>query len=242
MALYALSDTHLSLVSNKPMDIFGERWKNHTERLKYFWETQVLNEDTVVIPGDISWAMTLEEALPDLSFLNALPGRKIIGKGNHDFWWSTAAKIKKKFEEEKLDSLFLLHNNAYAVDSYAVCGSRGWFTEGTCPKNTNYRKIVTREAGRLAASLDEGRKLGKDELLVFLHFPPVLGDFVCRELIEILHRYDVKHCYYGHMHGQYNIPKRFSFEGIEFTIIAADHLQFQPFPIDLKGTFSAHNK
>lgn len=228
MALYALSDTHLSHAVDKPMDIFGNRWKDHTERLKYFWEKKITDQDTVVLPGDISWGMTLEEALPDLLFLEKLPGRKIIGKGNHDYWWVTLAKIKKALEQHGASSIELLYNNAFAYEDYALCGSRGWFTENASPSGTDFQKIVSREAGRIERSLLAGKELDKKELLVFLHFPPVMNDFVCKEILEVLHRYDVRRCFYGHMHGQYNIPMTFSYEGIDFSIVAADHLQFDP--------------
>lgn len=232
MALYALSDTHLSHAVNKPMDIFGNRWKDHTERIEYFWKRSVKDEDTVVLPGDISWGMTLEEALPDLLFLASLPGTKIIGKGNHDYWWVTLSKIQKALDAKGVDSIKLLYNNAFPCENYAVCGSRGWFTENASPSGTDFQKIVLREAGRLERSLLAGQQLQKEELLVFLHFPPVMNDFVCREILDVLHKYNVKRCFYGHMHGQYNIPMTFSYEEIDFSIVAADHLQFDPLLID----------
>lgn len=231
MALFALSDPHLSLLGGKPMDIFGERWKNHTERLAYFWKKAVGEGDTVVIPGDISWGMTLEECLPDLKFLDNLPGKKILGKGNHDYWWSTASKIQKVFKEEHLENLSLLYNNAYLADGFSICGSRGWFSDSASPPGINRQKIILREAGRLERSLAAGAALGGKEMLAFLHFPPVFGDFVCGELLQVLLKYGVKRCFYGHMHGQYSIPKSFEYAGIRFIIIAADHLQFTPFPI-----------
>jgi predicted phosphohydrolase len=228
MALYALSDPHLSHGVNKPMDIFGNRWKDHTQRIKYFWERTVTENDTVVLPGDISWGMTLEEALPDLLFLESLPGKKILSKGNHDYWWVTLSKIKKAFEEHKIESIDLLYNNAFPCEDYAICGSRGWFTENASPSGTDFDKIVAREAGRIERSLIAGMALDKKEPLVFLHFPPVMNDFVCREILDVLHKYGVKRCFYGHMHGIYTIPPTFVYEEIAFTIVAADHLQFDP--------------
>lgn len=233
MALFVLSDPHLSIASQKPMDIFGERWKDHKERIEYFWKKTVADIDTVVLPGDISWGMTMEEALPDLRFLDALPGRKILGKGNHDYWWGTAGKINGIFKEQGLTSLFLLFNNAYPMENVALCGTRGWFTDAASPGGVDKEKIVHREAGRLERSLLAGRALEKEELLVFLHFPPVLGDFYCTPLMEVLKRYGVKRCFYGHMHGQYSIPKEFTREGISFSIASADYLQFVPLPIPL---------
>ena len=232
MALYALSDTHLSLAVHKPMDIFGNRWKDHDQRLKYFWEQKITEEDTIVLPGDLSWGMTMGEALPDLKYLASLPGKKIIGKGNHDYWWGTASKIEQAFAEHGIDNMHLLYNNAYECGNYALCGSRGWFTENANPSGADHKKIVLREAGRLERSLQAGAMLEKEELLVFLHFPPVMNDFVCREILEVLRKYNVRRCFYGHMHGQYTIPRRFLFEDIEFIIIAADHLQFDPLLIE----------
>ena len=232
MALYVLADTHLSLQNDKPMDIFGERWHGHTEKIKYFFEKDITNDDTVVIPGDVSWALTLEEALPDLKFLDALPGKKIVGKGNHDYWWSTAAKIKKLFDENGVTSISLLFNNAYKVGRFAVCGTRGWFSDAASPAGVDRPKIVAREVGRLKRSLEAGVNLGAEEPLAFLHFPPVFGDFLCRELLDVLHEYGVKRCYFGHLHGQYGIPKSFDFEGISFTIVASDYLQFRPLKIE----------
>ena len=228
MALYVLSDTHLSIASEKPMDVFGERWKAHAERIAGFFHALIGEEDTVVIPGDISWGMTLEEAIPDLLFLDALPGKKILGKGNHDFWWSTVSKIRKTFEENGVSSLSLLFNNAYRVGDFAVCGTRGWFSEAASPSGAEREKIVLREAGRLRRSLEQGAKTEAKELLAFLHFPPVFGDFVCPELLSVLHEFGVKRCYYGHLHGQYGIPRTFVHEGISFSIVSADYLQFCP--------------
>ena len=227
MAIFALSGTRLSLGGDKPMDIFGERWTNHTERIAYFWKKTVSEGDTVVIPGDISWGLSLEEALPDLRFLDALPGKKIIGKGNHDFWWSTLSKMNALLEKEKLSTLSFLFNNAYAVEGKAVCGTRGWFFEGADMPGVDREKVVAREVGRLRRSLEAGRTLG-GEMLVFMHFPPVFGDFLCKDLIDVLSEFGVKRCFYGHIHGPYSLPRVFVYRDISFTIVSADHLQFQP--------------
>ncbi len=228
MALYVLSDTHLSMATEKPMDIFGERWKNHAERIGYFFEKTLCENDTVVIPGDISWGMSLEEALPDLQFLNSLPGKKILMKGNHDYWWSTVSKIENLFAQHQLSTLNLLFNNAYKVENFALCGTRGWYSDSANPPGTDRKKIVLREAGRLERSLQAGSRLDARELLAFLHFPPVWGSFVCKELIEVLHRNGVKRCYFGHMHGQYHLPPTFEYEGISFILTSSDYLQFRP--------------
>ena len=231
MALFVLSDTHLSLSTGKPMDVFGERWKDHTARIEHFFKTEIKEEDTVVIPGDISWGLTLAEALPDLLFLDRLPGKKILGKGNHDYWWGTTAKVQKLFLDNGITKLSLLFNNAYRIGDVAVCGTRGWFSETASPAGVDRPKIVAREAGRLRRSLEAGKATGARELIAFLHFPPVFGEFLCPPLLDVLKQYGVRRCYYGHLHGQYHVPPCFSYDGIDFYIAAADHLQFRPLPV-----------
>lgn len=241
MALYVLSDLHLSTnqKTNKSMEVFGSRWRGYMERIEANWKRLVEPEDTVVIPGDISWAMTLAEATEDFAYLNALPGTKIIGKGNHDYWWATLAKATAFFEQNGFDSIRLLHNNAYATNDFLIAGSRGWFNDengANVPPGTDYRKIVSREAIRLRLSLSEAQKLdemrsAKREKLVFLHFPPVFREFRCEEILNVLHEFDVKRCYYGHIHGVYDLPGSFSEEDIHFTMVSADYLHFTPLHI-----------
>jgi len=229
MPLFAIADTHLSHFKHKPMDIFGSRWKNHTEQIREKWIASVGSDDTVVIAGDVSWAMTLEEAKEDFLFLESLPGKKIISKGNHDYWWQTAKKITDFFEQNDIKSIELLHNNAYIVEDYVVCGTRGWYSEGASPKGNDYAKLVNREVSRLEMSLREGQAIAKGrELLVFLHFPAVFGGFVFRELVDVMHKFGVRRCYYGHIHGVYRVPPVSMFEGIEMRIISSDYLEFKP--------------
>ena len=232
MSLFVISDTHLSLneKTEKPMDVFGRRWENHVERIEYFFRKEITEDDTVVIPGDISWAMSLAEAREDFLFLDSLPGKKLIGKGNHDYWWQTAKKIGEFFDENKIETIGLLYNNAHRVGDFAVYGTRGWYSEGTAPSGTDYEKLVAREALRLRASLEIGKSLG-GERIVFLHFPPAFCDFVCRPIIDVLHEYDVRRLYFGHLHGQYSIPASYTFEDIEMSIVSADYLQFRPVKI-----------
>lgn len=230
MSLFALADTHLSLFNDKPMDVFGNRWQDYASKLDRGWRAVVTPKDTVVLCGDISWGISLEEARLDLLYLDSLPGQKIISKGNHDYWWSTASKINRFFEENGITSIKLLHNNAIKAENVAVCGTRGWFSEGkNAPREADFDKIVAREAGRLELSLNEGQKLGDvDKTIVFLHFPPVYKDYVCREIIDVLKKYGVTEVCYGHIHGVYNIPPSFEFENIRFTITSADYLNFVP--------------
>ncbi len=228
MALYTLSDTHLSFQTEKPMDIFGPRWQNHADKIDATWRSLITEEDTVVIPGDITWAMTLDEAIDDFRFLNALPGKKIIGKGNHDYWWQTRKKVEDFFSANGFDAMTLLYGDALKVDDKIICGTRGWYNDGAKVKNCDYEKIVAREAGRLERSLASAMTLGQGEKIAFLHFPPVFGDFICRALLDILHKYNIQRVYYGHIHGVYNIPPHFDFEDIRFTLVAADYLNFVP--------------
>ena len=241
MSLYAISDLHLSINENtgKSMEVFGPRWKDYVKKLERNWRAVINDDDVIVIPGDVSWAMTTDEAIPDFKFIESLPGKKLIGKGNHDFWWSTVTKMNNFFEENEIKSVELLHNNAFETNDFIICGTRGWFNDES-NQNTvggtavDYQKIVNREKARLKMSLETGKKLrggsGK-EILVFMHFPPVYNEFLCRELIDVLKEYEIKRCFFGHIHGNYYMNKTTEFEGINFIMIASDYLNFAPMPI-----------
>ncbi len=240
MAIYTIGDLHLSTNArtNKSMEVFGRRWQGYVEKLRRNWEAVVTPADTVVIPGDISWAMKLEEALPDFRFIDALPGQKLIGKGNHDFWWMTAKKMNAFFEENHLTTLRILNNNAYLVEGRVLCGTRGWFLDEkqqVAVGEVDYEKIVNREVIRLRLSLDEAVRMQTEAteqtgttppISVFLHFPPVWMDFVCRPFVDTLHEYGDPDCYFGHIHGCYNYPVYTEFEGIRFRLIASDAMDF----------------
>ena len=239
MSLFAISDLHLSIGSGpkKSMEVFGSRWNDYINKLAKNWRAVITPKDSVVIAGDISWALRLEEAREDLLFIDSLPGTKYIGKGNHDFWWSTAAKMQKLFDDNGISTLKILYNNAYETENMIICGSRGWFTDKTLQKtvgDVEYEKIINREAVRLRLALDEALRLRGDtdrEILVFLHFPPVYREFSCPEIISLLHEYGIKRCFYGHIHGSYTIPRSFKCEGIEMIMTAADFLDFAAIPI-----------
>ena len=232
MSLFVIADTHLSITSGKPMDIFGDRWKDHTQKIQSRWKAIVKDTDTVVIPGDISWSMTLENATEDLRFLSQLPGKKIISKGNHDYWWSSAKKINDAFNLNNIENIQLLFNNSYNIDSVSICGTRGWYNEAASPDGSDYPKIVSRECGRLERSLSDAmEKSPQSEKLVFLHFPPVFDKFVCHEIIDVMKKYDVKRCFFGHIHGKYDIPPAFEYNAISFRLISADYLNFYPYKI-----------
>lgn len=220
MALYAIGDTHLSLASDKPMDVFGGGWEGYVDKLREGF-AQVEDGDTVVLCGDLSWAMGLEEGREDFAFLDSLPGRKLMLKGNHDYWWNTAAKMNRFFQENGFASLNILHNNCYEYGAYALCGTRGWFYE-----ETGDQKVFRRELIRLEASL---KAAGERPKLCFLHYPPCYQGYVCREIIELLERYGVERCFYGHLHGG---SHRLAVEGrygqVDYHLVAADYLDFRP--------------
>ena len=225
MSLFVIGDTHLSLSTDKPMDIFGG-WKNYMQRLEENWRSVVQPQDTVIIPGDVSWGMSLEQAKEDFLFLHRLPGKKILMKGNHDYWWATRAKMESFLEGNGLDSLSILHNNAVSVEGLSLCGSRGWmFEQG----QEHDKKIINREAGRIRASLRDAQRFGEQEKVLFLHYPPVFMQDSIPEVFEVLNQYGVRRCYYGHIHSQ---GCRFAFQGewcgVQLEMVSADYLRFMP--------------
>ena len=235
MAIYAIADLHLDTRSNqKSMEIFGNRWKDYVIKIQKNWNKLIKETDTVIIPGDISWALNLNEATDDLQWIEALPGRKILLKGNHDFWWNTASKMQQFFCENCITSIGILNNTAFEVENYIIAGSRGWFTDASMQNTTqkiDYSKIINREAVRLRLSLEAAKKLqnqSNKEILVFLHFPPVWGDFRCEEILSLLKEFDITRCYFGHIHSTYTVPSAFFENGVRFQIISADYLDFIP--------------
>lgn len=230
MSLYCISDPHLSISCDKPMDVFGGAWKDYVSKLEQNWVASVKAEDTVVIPGDISWGMNLKESLADFAFLDALPGKeKIILKGNHDYFWTSRSKMEEFFFQNGLTTLKILHNNYFPYEEkYGICGSRGWINESG---KTQDKKILDREAMRLETSIvacvEDGR-----EPIVFLHYPPLYGEEICREIYDVLKKYDIKKCFYGHIHGNgYRYAIDGLYDGIDFRLIACDYLEFVPHKI-----------
>ena len=229
MALYAIGDTHLSLSVNKPMTVFPG-WDNYVERLEQNWRGLVAPEDTVVIPGDVSWGMSLEQAKADFAFLQRLPGQKLLLKGNHDYWWCTRRKMDAFLAENGFDTLRIVHNDAVPVDGrVAVCGTRGWFFDAEQDAD---RKVLLREVGRLEASIRAARETGL-EPVAFLHYPPLYAGQRCPELLEVLRREGIRRCYYGHVHSA-GIRQAFNGEeeGISFRLVSADALHFCPLRIE----------
>ncbi|MBQ8688710.1 MAG: metallophosphoesterase [Ruminococcus sp.] len=228
MSLFVIGDLHLSLgVPNKPMDIFGG-WKDYQELLEESWLCRVKDADTVVLAGDLSWGMTLEQSDADFAFVHKLPGQKIILKGNHDYWWNSLRKMEGFFQEKGYDSLHILHNNHYAYEKYGICGTRGWVN---MPGAAADAKVLAREVQRLEVSIQSAVKAGL-EPMVFLHYPPIYGNSYNYDMLEVLHKYKVQNCYYGHVHGKGHVH---AFQGIyeetRMEMISSDYLHFVPFKI-----------
>lgn len=229
MSLYVIGDTHLSFSVDKPMDVF-KGWDGYAQRLENNWQRLIEEDDTVIINGDVSWAMSLEEAEKDFEFLNGLKGIKIISKGNHDYWWNTLTKMEKFCKEKGFDTIKFLHNNAYKIDDIAVAGTRGWFFDA---EKDNIDKVMARECQRLQRSIDEARKLG-GEVVVFLHYPPANMYNECDPIMNVLKKNEIKKCYYGHLHGgAIKAALNGSKYGIDFRLVSADYLEFCPYLIKL---------
>ncbi len=228
MAVYTIADLHLSFGTDKPMDVFPG-WANYTEKIENNWKRLVTENDTVVIAGDISWAMELNETYNDFSFIHKLPGKKILLKGNHDYWWTTKAKMDRYLSENGFDSMSILHNNFFIADGLALCGSRGWFYDAETDADM---KVLHREAGRLRMSLKPAVKAGYTPI-VFLHYPPVYNSMECTEITDVLKEFGVQKCFYGHIHGG-NAAKRAYIgekDGISYKLIACDYIRFMPLAV-----------
>ena len=227
MSIYAIGDPHLSLSSDKPMDIFPG-WDDYVGRLKRNWEALVKPNDTVILAGDISWALKLEEVKADFAFLDALPGKKLILKGNHDYWWQTKKKLDDFIEKNGFSSLSILFNNAYRIGDTVVCGSRGWFFDDDEGKE---KKVLLREAGRLRMSIEAALELGgtSENTVAFLHYPPVTLELQCEEIMDVLKEYGIKKCFFGHLHGP-SLKNAVNgvVDGIKFELVSADYLKFCP--------------
>lgn len=224
MSLYAIGDLHLSFGADKPMDVFGKNWIGYVDKLRAGLSV-ISPEDTTVLLGDLSWSMDLEHAGEDFAFIHAIPGRKIILKGNHDYWWTTAKKFYRFCEEHAFTDLWILNNNCYTWQDYAICGTRGWFYEQD-REGSHDEKIFKREMMRLESSFKaaEGR-----EILCFLHYPPAYRGYRCEALLELMHRYSVKTCYYGHLHSEsHKLAVTGDYEGIDFHLVSADYTDFRP--------------
>ena len=229
MALYAIGDLHLCLGAPKPMDIFGGAWTGYMDKLKEGMSV-IGPEDTTVLLGDLSWALDLPSSKADFAWINEIPGRKIILKGNHDYWWSTAAKFYKFCQENQFENLLILNNNFYEYEDWAICGTRGWFFEEE-RSGQHDEKVFKRELIRLEASL---KAAGDRKKMVFLHYPPRYKGYECREILELMERYEVRRCFYGHLHGgSHKLAMEGLWDGIEYRLVAADYIDFRPVTVIL---------
>lgn len=221
-----MADLHLCKGNpEKTMSIFNG-WQNYQELIEKNWKELISDSDTIVLPGDISWGMSLKEAAPDFKFIEQLPGQKIVIKGNHDYWWTTNKKMEDFFAAEGCTSIKILHNNHYRYGEYGICGTRGWVN---MPGETQDEKVLRREVQRLETSirsaLDEGLKP-----IVFLHYPPIFATNFNYDILDVLYRYKIEECYYGHIHGKsaHDLCVKNTYDGINFHLVAGDYLQFIP--------------
>lgn len=224
MGLYAISDLHLGFNLDKPMDIFGDNWKNHEEKIRNNWLSKITEKDTILIAGDISWGINQKESLEDLNWIEDLPGKKIISKGNHDYWWNSISKLNKMFNNTKF-----IQNNFFTYEDYAICGTRGWICPGSDKFTEQDTKIFKREIIRLKLSLDSAKAAGYNKFIVMLHYPPTNEKFQKSEFIEVVEEYNVEKVIYGHLHGD-ALKRVYSgvHGNIEYIVTSADYLDFNP--------------
>ena len=233
MSVFAISDLHLP-GAGKSMDIFGPRWQNHVKRLEDNWRAVVGGGDTVVLGGDISWAQTEAEAVGDLLFLDSLPGEKLLLEGNHDYWWHTTARLESLFAENGITTMRIMRNNAFERNGFALCGTRGWFSDEAVQRrafDADFNKLIAREAGRLAASVDDALALvcgDAGRVRAFLHFPASFGGASTEPILNALSSRGVGIVYFGHIHGVYSYPPSYTAGGVEHRAMAADYLRFVP--------------
>ena len=230
MSIYVIGDLHLSFNTQKPMDIFGENWTGHEEKIKRDWLQKVKDEDLVVLPGDFSWETYLENTKKDFEYLNSLPGKKILLKGNHDYWWTTITSMRKFLKENNFENIDFLYNNSYEFENKILCGTRGW---SITDEETN-EKLINRELIRLELSLQDGvNKYGTDkEIIVFMHYPPITKAKIITgqeaKFVELMRKYKVKRCFYGHLHGSsISDAVEGNIEGIDLKLVSADGLDFE---------------
>ena len=229
MALYAIGDLPLCLSAPKPMDIFGGAWVGYMDKLKEGMSV-ITPEDTTILLGDLSWALDLPSSKADFAWINEIPGKKIILKGNHDYWWSTAAKFTKFCQENHFENMQLLNNNSFFYEDFAICGTRGWFFEEE-RSGQHDEKVFKRELIRLEASL---KAAGDKQKMVFLHYPPRYRGYECTEILDLLNKYDVRRCFYGHLHGgSHKLAMAGLWDNVEFRLVAADYIGFKPYCVIL---------
>lgn len=228
MAIFAVSDLHLPLGVDKPMNVFGSKWDNYVEKLKENWQKIVKPEDIVIMPGDISWATYLEDSVADFEYINSLNGKKVILKGNHDYWWTTMNKLSIFMAEHKFSTIEFVHNTAVMCGETAICGTRGWNIAHDNSSDED-KKIFMREKQRMILSLEDAKRKKAKEIIVAMHYPPVEKDGLNRDFIEILKEYGVKKCVYGHLHAAaQNFACQGDVDGVKLTLVSCDYLNFIP--------------
>ena len=230
MSIFVIADLHLSFKNPKPMDIFGDNWENHAEKIKKDWITKVTEKDLVVLPGDFSWETYLEDTILDFECINNLPGKKLMLKGNHDYWWTTITSMKKFLQENNFTNIDFLYNNSFEFEEKILCGTRGW----NITDEENNEKLINRELGRLELSLQDGIKKYNEgkEIIVFMHYPPITNNMIYsgaeNKFINLMKKYNIKKCYYGHLHGQsIKDAVEGEIQGINFKLVSADSLDFK---------------
>lgn len=225
MTIYAIGDLHLSGSVDKPMDIFGDNWEDHETQIVTNWKQIVKQDDIVLVAGDISWAMTLEEAMVDLDLIHKLPGQKVLIKGNHDYWWQSISKLNKLY-----DNMYFVQNTSYKAGEYGICGSRGWGCPGPEEMDERHAKIYKREANRMELSLDHAIKSGCKKIIAMMHYPPTNVQKEESVFTELFKQYPVTHVVYGHLHGEdsFNNSLRGHDQGVEYKLVSADAIGFKP--------------
>lgn len=230
MSIYTIGDLHLSFRENKPMNIFGENWTNHEQKIKEDWLKKVKEEDLVVLPGDFSWATYLKDTDLDFEYINNLPGKKLLLKGNHDYWWTTLNKLRTFIEEEKFSNIDFIYNNAYEFENKIIVGTRGW----SFGESEEDKKLAKREAMRLELSINEGKKLyGEEkEIIAFMHYPPIINAHIAKnepsDYVRVMQKYGIKKCFYGHLHStSIREAVEGNYFGIEFKLVSADGVDFK---------------
>lgn len=228
MSIFAISDLHLSLNSDKPMDVFGSRWENYLERMRKNWNSIVRPGDLVIVPGDISWAMYLQDTKADFEYIHQLNGQKLLLRGNHDYWWTTLSKMEKFIEENHFDTIHFLKNTAFLWEDTAICGTRGW-TIAHAGSSEEDKKLYERERQRMILSLEEARSLHPKEILTAFHYPPVETQKTSMGFLDILNSYGVKECIFGHLHAAaHKFAPQGMVHGIRLRLVSCDYLNFMP--------------
>ena len=227
MSIYGIADLHLSFHNPKPMDIFGNNWENHAEKIKGDWKSKVKENDLVLLPGDFSWETYLKDTYEDFFFLNNLPGKKLLLKGNHDYWWTTVTSMRNFLNENNFKNIDFIYNNSFEYEGYVITGTRGWSL------NSDDEKVFNREIQRLKLSLEDGKKkYGNDKkIITCMHYPPISNHTIITkekwDFVDLMKEYNVEKCIYGHLHADsHKEAVQGNIEGIEFELISADYLKF----------------